>query len=133
MGDEFSAFFEDYATTYDAFDVNRMIEFVHCPMVAVREGVPTIHETPTQIQAFFTQLLEWFRDIGHREASITKLEVRKLGPKSAFADLMWRSTCADGSKYTEWPTAYHLVSTDSGWKIFAIVLRYEPARETHTG
>ncbi|MGW8269733.1 MAG: DUF6841 family protein [Burkholderiales bacterium] len=129
MSDEFRTFFEDYAATYDAFDVDRMVEFVHCPMVTVREGEPSIHETPDQIHAFFTKLLEWFRGIQHGKASITKLEARKFGPKSAFADLVWRSTRADGSKYTEWPTAYYLVNTGSGWRILTIVLRYEPARE----
>jgi hypothetical protein len=129
MSDEFKTFFEDYAKTYDAYDVDRMVEFVNCPMVTVREGQPSIHKTPDQIRVFFTKLLEWFREIQHGKASITKLEVQELGSKSAFANVVWRSTRSDCSKFTEWPTAYYLVNTDSGWRILTIVLRYEPARE----
>ncbi len=129
MSDELRKFFEEYAETYDAFDVERMVRFVHCPMVTVREGEPSIHGTPDQIQKFFTNLLQWFRGIQHGKTSITKLETRKLGSKSAFADVVWRSTRADGARYTEWPTAYYLVNADSGWRILTIVLRYEPARE----
>jgi hypothetical protein len=130
MSAEFRRFFEDYAKTYDAFDVDRMVQFVHCPMVTVREGEPNVHATPEQLRKFFSQLLEWFRGIQHGKTSITNLEVRTLGARSAFVNVVWRSTRSDGSRHTEWPTAYHLVNTGSGWKILAIILRYEPSRET---
>lgn len=99
-------------------------------MITVREGKPEIHANPEQVREFFTKLLEWFRGIEHGRASITSLDVRTLGAKSAFANLVWRSTRSDGRKYTEWPTAYHLVKNTSDWKILAIIPRYEQARET---
>ena len=107
-----------------------MMQFVHCPMITVREGEASIHATSEQVGEFFAKLLEWFRGIAHGKASVTSLEVRMLGAKSAFANVVWRSTRSDRSKYTEWPTAYHLVRIGTGWKILAIILRYEPARET---
>jgi hypothetical protein len=133
MSAEFRRFFEDYAKTYDAFDVERMVQFAHRPMVTVREGEPSVYATEEQLRGFFIKLLEWFRGIQHGSSSITSLEVRTLGPKSAFANVVWRSTRSDGSRYTEWPTAYHLVNAGSGWKILAIILRYEPAREVASG
>ena len=122
-------FFEDYAKTYDAFDIKRMITYAHCPMITVQQGEPKVHATPEEVEGFFSQLLVWFRGIEHEHASISHLDVQPLGEKSAFAKVVWRSHRKGGKPDLEWPTAYHLVNPGSGWKILAIILRYEPAQE----
>jgi ketosteroid isomerase-like protein len=128
--EEIRNFFESYAKTYDAFDVREMSSYVTCPLVTVYEGKATHHGSPREVEEFFSQLLVWFRSIEHGTASVSALDVQALGQKSAFASIVWRSTRSDGTTFSEWPTAYHLVKSENGWKILAIILRYEPARET---
>ena len=62
-------FFEDYAKTYDAFDIKRMIIYAHCPMITVQQGEPKVNATPEEVEGFFSQLLVWFRGIEHEHAS----------------------------------------------------------------
>jgi hypothetical protein len=130
MTAEMRSFFEEYSHAYDAFDVVRIAEFVSQPLLTVRDGAVTVHDTPEKLHAFFRALLEWFKGIQHGTTSITQLDVHPLGQKSAFVNVVWRSTRADRSTFTEWPTAYHLIHDGERWKILVIVLRYEPARET---
>ena len=117
MTTEIRRFFEDYAKTYDEFDVARMSTYANCPLITVFDGEPTCHDDSTEVENFFSRLLEWFREIG-------------LGGKSAFASVLWRSTRADESAFLEWPTAYQLIKLSGEWKILVIVLRYEAAQTT---
>ena len=130
MKTELRRFFEDYSKTYDDFDVARMSTYANCPLITVFDGEPTCHTDSTEIERFFSKLLEWFREIGHGKASISNLDVQALGDKSAYANVLWRSTRADGSAFLEWPTAYQLVKLSGDWKILMIVLRYEAAQTT---
>ena len=130
MTTDLQGFFEDYAKTYDAFDVATMMTFANCPLVTVFDGEPTCHDDAARIESFFSKLLEWFREIEHGTASISNLEVQALGDKSAFAKVLWRSTKSDESAFLEWPTAYQLVKLSGEWKILMIVLRYAPAKMT---
>ncbi len=130
MTTEIRRFFEDYAKTYDEFDVARMSTYANCPLITVFDGEPTCHDDSTEVENFFSKLLEWFREIGHGTASISNLDVQILGGKSAFASVLWRSTRADESAFLEWPTAYQLVKQSGEWKILVIVLRYEAAQTT---
>jgi hypothetical protein len=130
MSTEIRTFFEQYSKPYDDRDPQRIAQFVHCPLITVRDGVVTAHDTPEKIQAFFSELLGWFRAINHGRSSISQFDVHHLGEKSAFVNVVWRSTRADGSAFTEWPTAYHLINSKGRWNILLITLRYEPARET---
>lgn len=130
MADDIRDFLKSYAKTYDAFNVKQMATFACCPLVTVYEGQPTVHTKAEDLERFFSELLVWFRGIDHGVASISDLEVRRLGEFSAFAQVVWRSTRADGEGYIEWPTAYQLVRQQGNWKILAIVLRYESPVET---
>lgn len=123
-------FFEDYAKTYDAFDVRGMSNYVACPLVTVYEGEPTCHNDSAEVESFFSKLLEWFRDIEHGTASISNLNVQPLGDRSAFASVLWRSTRADKASFLEWSTAYQLIKPSGNWKILTIILRYEAAQTT---
>jgi hypothetical protein len=130
MSDHLRALFENYSEAYDRFDPDGAAAFITCPLITVRAGEVTLHDSPDKIRAFLAKLLEWFRGIRHGKTSISKFEVRPLGEASAFVNVVWRSTRDDGVMYTEWPTAYHLVRTGETWKILVIVLRYEAPRES---
>lgn len=129
MTEQLRAFFERYAESYDRLDPDAAATFIACPMVTVRAGEVTVHDSPEKIRAFLAKLLEWFSGIRHGKSSISKFEVRPLGESSAFVNVVWRSTREDGVMYTEGPTAYHLVKAGEIWKILVIVLRYEAPRE----
>jgi hypothetical protein len=101
-----------------------------CPLITVHGGESHFHGNSDEIKRFFFQLLVWFRGIEHGTASISDLDVRTLGDKSAFVNLVWKSARADGTAFLEWPTAYQLAKPEDDWKILAIIFRYEPAQET---
>jgi hypothetical protein len=122
---DFRKFFEDYAKGYDAFNVKQISAFATRPLITIENGIPSVHDTPEGVDAFVSQLLDWFRGVQHETAFVAELDVHELGENSAFVKVVWGSKRKAAQRDLLWPTAYHLVQSSDGWKILSITLRYE--------
>lgn len=116
---EFDAFFARYAERYMASDVDAISGLCEAPFLAVREGRAIHLSDRAAVREHFADVMAAYARSGAARADIRQLAVEPLGKSAANATVQWHVRSSDGELLKDFRTSYHLLRTDSGWRLLA--------------
>jgi hypothetical protein len=105
---------------YEAYDRERITEFICCPCVFLRQATVVLLDTPTKITEFLGTALSSYRDSGCVTFIARPLEARRLGGRFGLVDVEWTMTSADGKTAMHFQTTYNVLNDGGRWKIYAV-------------
>jgi hypothetical protein len=81
LATDFDEFVAQYAKAYEAYDRERITEFIFCPCIFLRQGTVALLDTPTKITEFLETAFSSYRDSGCVTFIARPLEARRLGAR----------------------------------------------------
>jgi len=102
-----------------ASDVDAIVAMDEAPLLALCDGKAIHLPDRAAVQEHLAELMAAYAQSGATRADIVELDVTELGRSSAFATVHWHVRAADDAIVKDFRATYHLVSTDSGWRILS--------------
>ena len=117
---EATAFFSNYAKSFDERDWDRFVGLYHVPALSVRaDGSVKLMESVSQVDEFFRAVSAAWEREGYSHFTTSDLVAQSLGSRSMLVTFTWHMRRADDSLIKSWRQSYQLVRVDRDWRVIA--------------
>jgi len=118
---------EEYYRAFSTLSVQAILPYLNEPALLVGPLGAIPLPIPSAVEPIFGPVMEDLRTRGYVRSELASLEIRILGPESAFATGIAIRYRSDGEELERAGISYLLRKTDGAWKFVVIVLHAEPS------
>ena len=126
MTDDLQAYFERYATAFEAYDAAAIAAHYAVPALLVRDGVPTTLSTPEAVLDSVERLLDLHRAWGVETSRVAAVAEVEAAPEHRIARVDWRLGRRASRVRWTYTTTYVLVQADADGRIVAALTHDAP-------